>query len=305
MANPYRHIFRHPGTKAFVAASLIARVTLSMTAIGIITMLSEQGRSYWLSGAVMAAFTLSMALLSPQISRAVDRFGQSKVLPYMAVISSTSLLLLLVCSHYQAPVWSLFIFAILAGCMPSMSAMARARWTAIYRGTPHLHTAFSFESVMDEVCFILGPPISVGLSVSLFPEAGPLLAALLLMLGVTLFVRQKATEPPVYPHPHGHRRSVITLLPMQLLVLALIGLGTSVGAIDVISVAFAKLLGEPAKASIVLICYGLGSCIMGWVMDVLGINAGFWVIIAAGMAILLVAAIAYSPLSRMARNSSH
>ncbi len=55
----------------------------------------------------------------------------------------------------------LFLLAIPAGCMPTIGAMVRARWTELYRGQPQLRTAFAFESVLDEVFFIAGPVISV------------------------------------------------------------------------------------------------------------------------------------------------
>lgn len=242
-----------------------------MTGIGIITMLSQVRGSYWLAGAVAATFAFSMALLAPQIARAADRHGQSRVLPYATGISAIALLLLLFCTHYRAPDWTLFVFAALAGGMPSISAMVRARWSEIYRGTPQLHTAFSFESVLDEVAFIVGPPIAVGLSVSLFPEAGPLVAALLLVAGVAAFAAQKSTQPPVYAHNNQRQRAILTMPSMQILVLALIALGTIVGTVDVISVAFAEQQGQPAAASIVLSVYAFGSCLAGLIFGAMKI----------------------------------
>lgn len=123
MANPYFNLFNAPGSKAFSSAGLIARLPVSMTGIGIITMLSQVRGSYWLAGAVAATFAFSMALLAPQIARAADRHGQSRVLPYATGVSAIALLLLLLCTHYRAPDWTLFIFAALAGGMPSISAM--------------------------------------------------------------------------------------------------------------------------------------------------------------------------------------
>lgn len=263
MANPYFTLFSAPGSKAFSSAGLIARLPISMTGIGIITMLSQVRGSYWLAGAVAATFAFSMALLAPQIARAADRYGQSRVLPYATGVSAIALLLLLICTHYRAPDWTLFVFAALAGGMPSISAMVRARWSEIYRGTPQLHTAFSFESVLDEVAFIVGPPIAVGLSVALFPEAGPLAAALLLVAGVSAFAWQKSTQPPVYPRNNQRQRAILAMPSMQILVLTLIALGTIVGTVDVISVAFAEQQGQPAAASIVLSVYAGGSCLAG------------------------------------------
>ncbi|AIM20206.1 MULTISPECIES: MFS transporter [Serratia] len=271
MANPYFKLFTAPGSKAFSSAGLIARLPVSMTGIGIITMLSQVRGSYWLAGAVAATFAFSMALLAPQIARAADRFGQRRVLPYATGTSAIALLLLLICTRYQAPNWALFVFAALAGGMPSISAMVRARWSEIYRGTPQLHTAFSFESVLDEVAFIIGPPIAVGLSVSLFPEAGPLVAALLLVAGVTAFALQKSTQPPVYTHNSERQRAILAMPSMQILVLALIALGTIVGTVDVISVAFAEQQGQPAAASIVLSVYAFGSCLAGLIFGAMKI----------------------------------
>ena len=56
--------------------------------------------------------------------------------------------------------------------MPSMPAMVRARWSALYRDQPLLRTAFALESVLDEVTLIVGPPLAVGLSVAWFPRRG-------------------------------------------------------------------------------------------------------------------------------------
>ncbi|MET5837904.1 MFS transporter [Serratia marcescens] len=271
MANPYFKLFTAPGSKAFSSAGLIACLPVSMTGIGIITMLSQVRGSYWLAGAVAATFAFSMALLAPQIARAADRFGQRRVLPYATGTSAIALLLLLICTRYQAPDWALFVFAALAGGMPSISAMVRARWSEIYRGTPQLHTAFSFESVLDEVAFIIGPPIAVGLSVSLFPEAGPLVAALLLVAGVTAFALQKSTQPPVYTRNSERQRAILAMPSMQILVLALIALGTIVGTVDVISVAFAEQQGQPAAASIVLSVYAFGSCLAGLIFGAMKI----------------------------------
>ena len=272
MANPYREIFSAPGTKAFSGAGLIARMPISMVGIGIITMLAQLQGSYWLAGGVAATFALATALLAPQISRWVDRYGQSRILPGVTAIGVSGLLALLLCSHFGAPDWTLFVFAALSGCMPSMSAMVRARWTELYRGSPKLHTAFSFESVLDEVSFIIGPPISVGLSVALFPQAGPLAAAILLAIGVSVFVLQRKTEPPVHPRSNEHSGSVLRQGAVVILLLALLGLGTIVGTVDVVSVAFAQQQGQPAAASIVLSMYAFGSCVAGLIFGTLKLN---------------------------------
>ncbi|WP_085656288.1 MFS transporter [Pseudomonas sp. B11(2017)] len=263
MANPYRELFNAPGARNFVIAGMIARMPISMTGIGVITMLSQLKGGYSLAGGVAATFALATAFCAPQVSRLVDRFGQGRVLPVSALIGGGALLMLLLCTRLQMPYWALFVCAALAGCMPSMSAMVRARWTEIYRGQPQLQTAYALESVLDEVCFIVGPPLSVGLCVAVFPEAGPLAALLMLAVGVTAFVAQRGTEPPVHPHEEHHQGSIIRSPDIRLLLLLMVAMGVIVGVVDVVSVAFAQQQGQPAAASIVLSVYAIGSCLAG------------------------------------------
>ncbi|RKT87032.1 Predicted arabinose efflux permease, MFS family [Saccharopolyspora antimicrobica] len=265
MANPYRELFSAPGSLAFAAAGLVARIPVPMTGIGIIAMLAQMRGDYGLAGAVSAAFTLSMALIAPQVSRLVDRLGQGRVLLPVTGISVASLGALLLCARYGAPVWTLFVFAVLAGFMPSMAAMVRARWSELYRDSPRLHTAFSLESVVDELTFVIGPALSVSLCTALFPEAGPLVAAVFLAVGVLLFVAQRRTEPVVVPAAEVTGGSAIEGGAVKFLVLVLVAGGVIVGTVDVVSVAFAEHLGQPAAAGIVVSVYALGSGLSGLV----------------------------------------
>lgn len=274
MANPYRELFTAPGATGFVLAGLSARLALPMTGIGIITMLAQLRGSYTLAGAVSATFVLTYALLSPQVSRLVDRHGQRRVLPVATAISVAGMLLLVACSWWRSADWCLFIGAALAGFMPSLSAMVRARWTTIYRGQPRLQTAYSLETVFDEVTFIAGPPLSVGLCIGLFAQAGPLVAALLLALGVFALVLQRGSEPPaeVQGSELDTSGSVIRNGNVRLLALLMVGMGIIVGTVDIVSVAFAEQLGWPAAASLILSAYAASSCVAGLLFGALNLT---------------------------------
>ncbi|MFG0756354.1 MFS transporter [Pseudomonas sp. TYF_14] len=274
MFSTYRELFQAKGAKGFALAGLLARLPLPMTGIGIITMLSQITGSYGLAGAVAATFVLTYALMSPQISRLVDRHGQGRLLPAAAGLSVLGILLLLACSYWRLADWTLFVGAALAGFMPSMSAMVRARWTAIYRGKAQLKTAYSLETVLDEVTFIAGPPISVGLSVAVLPQAGTLAAAVFLAIGVFALAVQVGTEPPVEADAATGQdsTSVFRLADVRLLTLLMVAMGLIVGTVDIVSVAFAEQMDMPAAASVVLSCYAIGSCVAGLVFGVLKLD---------------------------------
>ncbi|MEV0372316.1 MFS transporter [Streptomyces sp. NPDC050636] len=292
MPSPYRAIFGRPGTKSFSAAGLLGRMPLSMMSIGVVTMISQLTGRYGLAGALSATLALSAAVLGPQISRLVDRHGQRRVLRPATLVSITAVAGLLLSAQQRWPDWTLFVFSACAGCVPSVGSMIRARWAEIYRGSPRiLHTAYSWESIVDEVCFIVGPILSIGLSTAWFPEAGPLLAAGFLAVGVCWLTAQRATEPVPHPREQHSKGSALRSPGLQVLVVTFVATGAIFGAIDVVTVAFAEEAGHKAAASLVLAVYALGSCVAGAVFGLLhltGHASRRWVIGVCAMAVSMV-----------------
>jgi MFS family permease len=288
VSNPYREIFQAPGTKGFAAAGFAARLPVAMAPIGIVTMLSQAKGGYWLAGAVAAAFTLTNALAAPQISRLVDRHGQSKLLVPATAIAVVAFVLLILATRLDWPVWTLFASALLAAAMPSMPAMVRARWTEVFRDTPQLNTAFAFESAADELVYIAGASLSVGLSVALFPEAGVLISTLCMAVGMTAFVLQKATEPKVRKVEGVPHRSAITLPAVQIITAALVFVGAIFATAEVSTVALTKELGQPGAASLVIGVYAIGSFVVGLIVGALNLRAPLHRQLLTALAVLLV-----------------
>ncbi len=271
MPNPYREIFRARGARGFAAAGFVARMPMAMAPIGIVAMLSQTHGEYWLAGAVSATFAFGNAIVAPQISRLVDRLGQAGVLVPATVISVVAFLVLIAGASRDWPAWTLFASALAAATMPSMPAMVRARWTEIFRDRPELNTAFAFESAADELVYIAGASLSVGLSVALFPEAGMLASTLFLAVGSAAFIAQRATEPRVRPAGEGPQTSAIRLRPVQIVTLALVFVGAIFATAEVSAVAITRELGQPGAASLVIGVYAAGSFIVGLVIGALNL----------------------------------
>jgi len=273
MSNPYLEIFSQPGAKGFSAAGFIARLPLPMTTIGIVAMLSQTHGEYWLAGAVSAVFALANAFIAPQVSRLVDRKGQSAILLPTVTITLLALLGLAGAAWAKLPAWTLFVLALLGGMMPSITSMVRARWTNIYRDKPQLHTAFAFESVLDDVVYMAGPVFGIGLSIAFFPEAGILAAALFLGVGGFLFLLQKSTEPTVDPQFVRHSGSVMKQSVMWYVVILFVGMGTIFGTVEVAVIAFAEAAGNKSAATWMLSLYAAGSCGIGLVFGAMTFKA--------------------------------
>jgi len=267
MGHAYRRIFQAPGTIGFSSAAFFARMPFAMVPIGIVAMLSQTSGEYWLAGAVAATFALTNALVAPQISRLIDRRGQSPVVIPTTILSVAAFTSLILAANQNGPSWILFVSAFLAAFMPSMPAMVRARWTEVFRGQPELNTAFALESALDELVYIAGASLSVGLAVALFPEAGMVASTVMLALGSAAFILQRATEPKVRPAEGAVAQgSAIRLRAVQIITLALVFVGATFATAEVTVVAITKALGAPNAATLIIGVYALGSFLVGLVL---------------------------------------
>jgi hypothetical protein len=80
--------------------------------------------------------------------------------------------------------------------MPTLGSMVRARWSTLLGDSPLLHSAFSLESVADELIFVIGPALVTVLATEVYPASGVAVAMTACFIGTLLFAAQRATEPP-------------------------------------------------------------------------------------------------------------
>jgi MFS family permease len=261
---PYRDVLSTPGALAFSAAGFVARMPISMLGIGIVLLISGRTGAYAMAGAVAATFNIVQAIAAPQVARLVDRFGQARIMRPAVVLHATGVLLLVLAVESGAPKWTLFGAAVLAGlCMGSIGALVRTRWTNVLGEGDRLHTAFSLESVLDELVFIVGPVLVTLLATRVFPPAGLLAAATAGLLGGLTFTLLRRTEPPATRH-HGASGPAILRIPgMAVLLATFVFVGGIFGSTEVVAVAFTDEHGRPAAAGLVLAAFAGGSMLSG------------------------------------------
>jgi MFS family permease len=264
---PYAEIFEIPGAWRFSVAGVIGRMPMSMFGLGTVLLISAITGKYGVAGTVSATGSLGYAFSSPRLARLVDSHGQRRILlPLLAVfVLSTAGLITAV--ELRLPTWAFFAPGAIAGAtMPSLGAMVRARWSVLLAGSPRLHAAFSFESVADELCFILGPAAVTLLATEVAPASGVGVAAVLCVVGTVWFAAQRGTEPVVTPRgplsTPGRVRGaaapgLVVLGPVYVL------LGAMFVSIDLSTVAFAQDFGHKPLAGFVLGTYAFGSATGG------------------------------------------
>jgi MFS family permease len=266
---PYAEIFRIPGAWRFSAAAVIGRMPMSMFGLGTVLLISAATGKYGVAGTVSAVGSLGYAFSSPRIGRLVDSRGQRRVLLPLLTVFAVATAMLIAAVELRLPTWAFFVPGAIAGAtMPSLGTLVRARWSVLLAGSPRLHAAFSFESVADELCFVIGPAAVTLLATEFFPASGVGVAALLCVLGTLWFAAQRGTEPVVVPpdRPATGRPArvrgaaapgLVVLAPVYML------LGAMFVSIDLSTVAFAQHFGHKPLAGFILGTYALGSATGG------------------------------------------
>ncbi|WP_432816276.1 MFS transporter [Streptomyces vilmorinianum] len=259
-SNPYVRLFATPGARAFTLGNLVARLPMGMFSVSAVIMIAGSYGSYALAGAVTATGLAATALVAPWTARLVDRYGQARIAVPATAAAVLGSLALLLCVHHEAPAWTLFVAYAATATTPNTGGMSRARWAHLHRGDPAaLHTANAFEQAVDELCFMIGPVLAAVLCSALFPEAGTLAGAALLLGGVLIFAAQRSTEPPVAPRSTSAPGSLLRAPGMAPLLGVFLATGAVFGAMEVVTLAHV----DGPLAGPVLALQAAGSCAAG------------------------------------------
>jgi MFS family permease len=300
--NPFVEVLSRPGALRMSAAGFIGRMPMSMFGLGTLLLIASFTGRYGLAGLVAAAGSVGYAVCAPQAARLADRFGQARVLRPQAVFFAATTIALIGCAHWRAPTWALLLSGGLAGAsMPTLGSMVRTRWSTLLGDSPLLHSAYSLESVADELIFVIGPALVTVLATEVYPASGVAVAMTACVIGTLLLAAQRSTEPPpsrtaeppraratepppsragepppgragepppsraAEPPARAARIGRIQLPAPGLATLAPVYffLGASFATIDLSTVDFAQKHGHKPLAGFILGCYAAGSAVGG------------------------------------------
>jgi predicted MFS family arabinose efflux permease len=265
---PYVDVLRRPGAFRMSSTAFVARLPMSMIGIGEVLLVSSQTGSYGLAGALSATGALANSVFGPLLGRATDRYGQRRVTSLLVTLHVLAMAAFIVLVRESAPTWALFVSVTLSGgTFPNVGALVRSRWAFLLAGDPPaLRTAFAYESVLDEAIYVVGPPLATVLAVSVIDYGALAAATAFLVVGTTLFLRSRATEPTAGGVTQRGQGSALRFPGVLTVTLAFIFLGGLFGAFEVVTVAFADESGIRGWTGLLLGLYALASGISGVVL---------------------------------------
>ncbi len=266
MLRTYRAVFRAPGAAAFCAAGFVMRMPIAIFPIGIVLIISARTGHYGFAGVLSATYVLGAVPGNPLLARLIDRYGQRRMLLPASAVTLAAVVVLAVLLEDDAPDAALAVPTFIAGfSYLSVGSLVRARWSLVLAGRPELGTAYSLESVLDEVIFVFGPLIATLIATHADPIIVLYVCCVLIGVGALWLSTQRGTEPMPRPaggppHPSALRHRGVVLLSV-----GAAGMGALFASAEVTMVAFCGQHGQRGLSGLVLALFAAGSGTAGLV----------------------------------------
>jgi MFS family permease len=270
----YGEVLAPPGATSALILSVVGRLSLGMTGLALLLLVRKVTGSYAEAGAVSAAYAISFALAAPYRARAADRRGPVSVLRVTGLSHPLAFGLLVLLADLGAPTAALAAAAVGIGItVPPLGAVMRALWGQLVVAG-QLGTAYSLESVVIELCFVLGP-LLVGALALLSPEAGVLASGLIAgagALGLSVNPRVRSVVPHAQ-RPTGLAGPLVSPV-VRACLLTVLWIGTGFGTLEVGVLAFVEQQGQSRSAAgVVLAVWSVGSILGGLVYGGMHLSA--------------------------------
>ena len=194
----YLRVLRIPGAAAFFATTALGRLGVSMYGLSVVLAGVAAYQDYVRAGVVGGVFAAGEAVGGPLVGRFADRLGQRRALPVVVLVHAVALGGLVVALG-GPPGLAAAVAGLAGASVPQLGALAAARWSHLLHGDPRIDTAFSLESLANDVAFIAGPLAASGAVALVAPGAGIGVAGALVAGAALGLAVQRRTMPDPQP----------------------------------------------------------------------------------------------------------
>ncbi|MGH8707167.1 MAG: MFS transporter [Burkholderiales bacterium] len=261
----YASLLERSELRQTVIASVIGRMPIGILGLAILLASQASSGSFSIAGAVAACYLAGLAVMAPVLGRLIDRSGPARTLLVCAFVFPATLVALVTALRLDAPQWTAFAFAGLAGAtLPPITVCLRTFMRQRLLEEALLATAYSLESVLIETIFIVGPVLVALFVAYLSASAAVLFAAACGLVGTLMFLRS-----PVIAHWRIEERKAASLVgPLSVrgfvpLLAVILAYSSAFGLLEIGVTAFATEAGKPALAGLILGLMSVGSAAGG------------------------------------------
>lgn len=189
-ATTYKNLLHTPSVMWLLGTSVLGRANQGITGLALLLLVTRHS-TYAVAGIVTASYMAGACVSGPVLSRWADARGRRKVLAATSVLFAVAMTTLALMP--AVPVL-LAAVALVAGlCVPPVTASIRAVLPALVSPAQR-QSVFALESTVQELIFILGPPVTAGLAAIGGPRLAVATAGVLVMIGSLAFVRDRNAD---------------------------------------------------------------------------------------------------------------
>jgi hypothetical protein len=260
----YSALLAQPALRSAFAASMLGRLPIGIAGLSILMMARDATGSFGSAGAVAAWYVAGLAATAPALGRVIDRYGPRSTLFCCALAFPSALAALVVAFSTPAPLWLAFALAAGAGAaFPPITVCMRTFFKQRLKDEA-LATAYSLESVLIEMIFILGP-VLVALFVALAsPAAAVLFAAACGCAGTLLFRDSEALRRwTIVERASSSLFGPLAEPGFVPLLVVILCYATAFGLVEIGTIAFATEVSNAALAGVLLGIMSVGSAAGG------------------------------------------
>jgi MFS family permease len=250
--------------QAFVA-SMIGRLPIGITGLAILLLVQTATASFARGGAATACYVIGLAIVAPALGRLIDRKGPRLVLIACGVGFPAALAALVAAVSQQAsPLLVLALAAAAGATFPPITVCMRTYFKQRLGEDALLAAAYSLESVLIELIFIVGPMLVALFVAVASPATAVLFAAVCGCIGTLLFLR----SPPLREWRTEVRTGASLLGPLGeqgflALIAVILCYSMAFGLLEIGLTAYATEKGNPALAGVLLGLMSAGSALGG------------------------------------------
>jgi len=274
------------------------RFGAAMLSLSVLVMVHAATGGYARAGAVTGVLAAASTVGGPLAARVTDRYSPRRVLPPLVTGHAVAVATLAgaVTAGLPDPLW--YAAATVAGlCTPAAGALTRARWSALAPNPDVLTTGLAIESLTDDLTFVIGPGAATVLAAAVQPVLGPLLTALLVLVGGVAMAAQRQPgairRPPSGTPVAARALGALATPAVRVVAVAFVATGMVFSGVQVGLAAATAGYGHAAAAGPIYGCFGIASMCAGFGYGAVGwrstpvrrVVVGF-VALAAGCAVL-------------------